>query len=137
MIAGDGPLAAELRQRYESNSNITFLGHIDGSQVVELMSRARFTVIPSEWYENNPLGVIESLSAGTPVVGSDMGGIPELIDEHNGITFHHADVDALRHAITTMWDGSPDYEAIAQAARRRFSPEKHYEQITKIYRDLK
>ncbi len=133
IIAGDGPLASELRHRYAGYANIVFVGHINGTQVRDYMSRARFTLIPSQWYENNPLGVIESLSAGTPVLGADMGGIPELINDNNGKIFPHGDIQSLIASISDMWYTTWDFNSIADSARIRFSPDTHYSRISAIY----
>ena len=78
-LGGTGPLFESLRNQYEANKNIEFLGHIDKDVVIEVLSKSKFSVIPSEWYENNPLSGIESLITGTPILGANIGGIPELI----------------------------------------------------------
>lgn len=71
-IAGTGPLENELKKKYNV-SNIQFLGQLDYREVISLLKRVRFSVMPSACYENNPLSVIESLCCGTPVLGSKMG----------------------------------------------------------------
>lgn len=132
-IAGGGPLADKLKSEYGSRDNIEFLGHLDRDGVDNLLSGARFSVVPSEWYENNPFSVIESLSAGTPVIGAETGGIPELIDADNGITYTSGDIAALTTAIGKMWDYCFDHEKISRDALDRFSPERHYLSLNKIY----
>lgn len=133
-VAGGGPLGNELREKYGRLPNVRFLGHLDAKGVTELLSKAKFSVVPSEWYENNPLSVIESLCAGTPVVGADIGGIPELIDDSNGLTFESGNaaalLDAARMARLHRWDTA----AIAAAASGRFDPERHYQALLSIYR---
>ena len=78
-IAGDGPMRAQLEAMAAGHKGITFLGRLDAEAVAALQRDADACVCPSEWFENNPLAVIESLCAGTPVIGADIGGIPELI----------------------------------------------------------
>ncbi len=133
-VAGDGPLAEELRSRYAGCGQIEFTGRLTGSEVLELLSGARLSVMPSECYENNPLGVIESLSAGVPVVGARIGGIPELISAGSGITYPAGDADALAKAITEAWDATYDREAIRTDALDRFSPQVHYRTLTDVYK---
>lgn len=133
IVAGDGPLAPQLRKQYANSDCIRLIGRIDGTQVQDYMARARFTVIPSEWYENNPLSVIESLCAGTPVLGAEIGGIPELIDPTCGITFPSGDAEALTSAIDRMWHSNWSYNAIADSARTRFSPDTHYDRLIELY----
>ena len=86
--------------------------------------------MPSEWPENNPLSVIESLCLGTPVVGTHMGGIPELIDYSNGIVARPmALATALEQAYMRTWD----YQEISRDAVELFDPELHYARLMKIY----
>ncbi|MGN0228921.1 MAG: glycosyltransferase [Muribaculaceae bacterium] len=132
-VAGDGPLADQLRSHYAHCANIKFLGRLDADGVSSLLNEALFSVIPSECYENNPLGVIESLCAGTPVVGARNGGIPELINQKSGIIFTPKDVDDLINAITQAFSHPWNHSAIKADALRLFSPEQHLSQLKSIY----
>ena len=69
-----------------------------------LISGAQFSVYPSEWYENCPFSVMESISLGTPVLGADIGGIPELLENGAGMLFRTGDTEDLRDKISRMWD---------------------------------
>lgn len=133
-IAGDGPLLDELKERYDGYSTIKFLGRIGADEVTTLLGNARFSVVPSEWYENNPLSVIESLCAGTPAVGAEIGGIPELINDNNGVTFRPGDESELAQAINSAWWGPWDHQLISDEAHEKFSDLKYYANICKIYR---
>ena len=130
-VAGDGPLKEELEQH--SNSNILFLGHQNAEQVAELLSKAHFSVVPSEWYENNPLSVIESLCAGTPVVGARTGGIPELLDKSSGITFMPGISEELTTAINQAFTTNWHYNSIKEVSIKRFSAKEHLNQVLNIY----
>lgn len=132
-VAGEGPLSDELRGRYADCRNVEFLGKLDRAGVMELLRGARFSVVPSEWWENNPLSAIESLSCGTPVVGAATGGIPELIDDGNGRVFMSGDVDDLAWTMKEEWRSLRDNEAIARDARARFSASRHYDSLMSIY----
>ena len=129
VVAGSGPMEQELREKYARCSNIEFRGHLSHEQVADLLSRARLSVIPSECYDNNPLSVAESLCAGTPVAGSNMGGIPELIDSSNGIVFQPWEQDTLETAITMSMARDWDYAGIASKALQRFAPSTHLETL--------
>ena len=124
-VAGSGPLEQELHERYSTCGNIDFLGKLDADAVARLLMSARLSVVPSQWYENNPLSVIESLCAGTPVAGSDIGGIPELINEECGTVFPPFDRDSLSAAITTAMTRDWHHAAITHNALSRFSAEAH------------
>lgn len=131
-IAGGGPMTDELKQKYAGKKNLEFLGQVDASKVRRILSEARFSVIPSECYENNPLSVIESFCAGTPVVGARIGGIPELISHDRGITFTSGDVSDLRRAISEAWQADFDRAAIQRQAHEEFSPDAYYRALTRL-----
>lgn len=132
VIIGDGPLASELKAK--ALSQIKFVGYKDWDDIKELVGKARFSVIPSEWYENNPLSVIEAKCLGTPVLGARIGGIPELIDEgKNGMTFESRNVEDLKDKIELMWNASFDYKEIAVEAMKRYKDKSYYYHILEIY----
>ena len=132
VVIGGGPLAEELQKL--AKQHITFVGHKGWDDVKKLVGEARFSVIPSEWYENNPLSVIEAQCLGTPVLGSAIGGIPELIEEGvDGMTFKSGDVKDLGEKISMMWDKDFDYKAIASAALSRYDSETYYKELLQVY----
>lgn len=133
IVAGTGPQEQMLRERHAIDKNIEFLGRINPQQVAQLLSQAKFSVISSEWYENNPLGVIESLCAGTPVVGTDIGGIPELIGAGDGLIAPHGDVQGLRAAMRQARGQKWDHDDISRRALAKFSGGTHYQGLMKIY----
>jgi len=101
VFAGSGPLEYLL----EGVPNIRNAGFQTGEALETLIREARFSVIPSEWYENCPFSVMESISFGTPVLGADIGGIPELIEPgKTGELFSPGDTRQLIHKILTFWD---------------------------------
>lgn len=132
-IAGGGPLAEELKARYAECKNIEFLGHLNAGQVRQYLSEARFSVMPSECYENNPLSVIESLCFGTPVVGARIGGIPELISPSTGFLFRFGDLDSLKKTITTAMSVEFDNLSISNLSMERFSDRLFLDKILSVY----
>lgn len=93
IFAGDGPLEDEVNKR----TNVENKGFQSGEKLIQLISEARLTVVPSEWYENCPFTVIESQMYGTPVLGADIGGIPELIEKgKTGELFESGNADDLK-----------------------------------------
>src|SRR5690606_6940115 len=73
-IAGTGELESELKNHFLGASNIRFLGKLNGERLREEIDRAWFTIVPSEWYENNPMSILESFGRGVPVIGASIGG---------------------------------------------------------------
>jgi len=103
VFAGTGPLENELK----GIDNVENKGFLSGEELHMLIRQARFSIYPSEWYENCPFAVMESISYGTPVVGANIGGIPELINAREnatGLLFASGDADALADAIFTLWN---------------------------------
>lgn len=134
-VAGGGPLEQELHEKYASCSNIEFLGKLDADGVAQLLTSARLSVASSQCYENNPLSVIESLCAGTPVAGTQIAGIPELIDEHSGVVFKPFDREAMATAITKAMTRQWNHADIARRALQRFSSTTHFQSLIRdIYR---
>lgn len=137
-IAGDGPMLQQLMSRYSAFGNIDWLGQLDGPGVAALLGGARLSVVPSEWHENCPLGVIESLCAGTPVAASGMGGIPELLAAESSASqlFPAADARALAAAVTSLWENGPSHAArhdVARRSRLRHSPGAYYDRLIRVY----
>ncbi|MBQ9462859.1 MAG: glycosyltransferase [Bacteroidales bacterium] len=131
LVLGDGPVRGELPLA----ANIEYLGRKDWAEIKDIVGHARFLVIPSEWYENNPLSVIESLCLGTPVLGADIGGIPELIEPGiSGMTFKSGDPVALAEAVQAMFNADFDYKSIAEQSCRRFSQEVYYKRLLELYK---
>ncbi|MDH6313525.1 glycosyltransferase involved in cell wall biosynthesis [Parabacteroides sp. PFB2-10] len=135
-LIGGGDESYRVKKEYVKE-NIHFLGHQPLDEVMRIISKARFTVIPSICYENNPFSVIESLCAGTPVLGANIGGIPELIEEgKSGFLFTPGDTEELKQKITDCFqtfDDSYPFQDIADKAREKFSANMFYEQLCNIY----
>lgn len=133
-IIGGGPLMDDLKSK-AVGSNIEFVGYKQWEEIKELVGKARFSVIPSEWYENNPLSVIEAQCLGTPVLGARIGGIPELIQEGiSGMLFESRNVSNLKNKIEAMFIHSFDYEALAKESQRQYSSDTHYAALMQIYK---
>lgn len=128
VIIGGGPLMEELKS--VAHTNIKFVGFKQWDDIKQLVGKARFSVIPSEWYENNPLSVIEAQCLGTPVLGANIGGIPELTD----YTFSSGNIADLRLKIEKMWNSEFDYQQIASDAQHRYDAETYYDKLINIYK---
>ena len=126
-VIGGGPLMDELKAM--AHDNIEFVGFKQWDEIKTLVGKARFSVIPSEWYENNPLSVIEAQCLGTPVLGARIGGIPELTP----YTFSSGNRADLKAQIESLWNSEFDYDKIAQEARSRYDAESYYEKLMDIY----
>lgn len=142
-IAGVGPEEEALQLLATTlEANVMFLGFLSGSALHEAVRSARAVILPSEWYENAPLSIMESYALGKPVIGADIGGIPELIREREtGITFESGSVESLAAALR-RFSGAPDKELseMGRCAREwmksDFTAEKYRKRVSKLYADL-
>lgn len=130
IVIGDGELLPELKETYKNCSHIEFKGQMQWEEFMPILQKARFMVLPAEWSENNPLTVIESQSLGTPVLGANIGGIPELTD----YTFCSGNANDLKSEIMRMWNTEFDYKTIASEAQTRYNSETYYDKLINIYK---
>ncbi len=101
VFAGTGPLESLVNRV----PNVENRGFLQGEELRRLIAGARFSVYPSEWYENCPFSVMESQVYGTPVLASDLGGAPELVQAgKTGDLFRGGDVQELTEHIRALWE---------------------------------
>ncbi|MCR4792410.1 MAG: glycosyltransferase family 4 protein [Lachnospiraceae bacterium] len=132
VFAGKGPLEDQLG----GIPNIQGVGFKSGEELEDLIRKARVSVYPSEWYENCPFSVMESQLYGTPVIGADIGGIPELIREgETGLLFESGNADALCDAIKKIALDEENAEKMHEACRDLSfdNLEEYLEKLLKIY----
>lgn len=132
IFAGTGPMENEL----SDVQNIKNVGFKTGSELENLIKDASFSVYPSEWYENCPFSVMESQMYGTPVIGADIGGIPELIENNaTGILFKSGSVTELTNAISELWNDEDKRKKMSQNCTQvKFDTvEQYYKKLMKIY----
>ena len=142
-VAGTGPELPALRALAERlGARVEFAGHLAGDTLHAAVRSARAVVLPSEWYENAPISILEAYALGKPVIGARIGGIPELIREHQtGRTFDSGSVASLSAALDEL-SGLPDsrVEQMGQAGRdwvdRDFTLAGYRERILATYRDI-
>ena len=115
VFAGTGPLTDYM----DGVSNIKNVGFKSGEELETLIREARFTVYPSEWYENCPFSVMESQIYGTPVLGADIGGIPELIGVgKTGELFQSGNQNEFKLKILGLWNDSNKLEAYSENCQK-------------------
>lgn len=99
-FAGSGPL----EEMTKKLPNVMHAGFQTGAALQALIGKARFSLMPSQGYENCPFSVLESITCHTPVIGARIGGIPELIREgETGLLFESGNAEDLRDKISGLW----------------------------------
>jgi glycosyltransferase involved in cell wall biosynthesis len=142
-VVGDGPQEGELKSfvNLKHMKNVSFLGKKSGESLARFVQEARFIVVPSEWYDNSPLVIYESMAYGKPVIAARLGGMPELIIEgETGLLFDAGNTDQLAEKIRFLWDRPALAEQFGRAARAKaeqeFDPAAHYDVVHGWYREL-
>lgn len=142
-IAGRGNAEEELTKfvKDQQLSNIEFLGFKSKTEVFALTQSAAFGVCPSEWYENYPFSISETFLFSKPVVGSDIGGIPELVlDEKTGLLFEAGNKSALREKLLQLWNNDELTATLGRQARDHafelFNYTAHWNKLDTIIQQL-
>jgi len=135
-ILGKGDEKDEL-ERATTSSNIQFHGFVPEEELVSAYKNSHATVVPSKWLDNSPTVIYESISLGTPVIASDIGGIPELLTNETGFLFTPKDTSDLSKTITKAFDeiSKESYKACADR-KSHFSITRHVDELLGVYRNL-
>lgn len=121
--------------------NIEFLGRKDFSGIEPYLKGCRYTVVPSEWYDNFPNAILESFAYKKAVVATDFGSLPELVEDGvTGLTFAYGDSGSLRAKASEMFEKTGEAERLGAGAYAKlvdnYLPEQHYNSIEKIFSRL-
>ncbi|WP_105303425.1 glycosyltransferase family 4 protein [Anaerolactibacter massiliensis] len=132
IFAGSGPLEDKVNQL----KNVKNVGFQTGDALDILIREAKFSICPSEVYENCPFSVMESQQRGTPVIGANIGGIPELITNGvDGRLFRSRDSKQLASIIKELWNDPVETDKYAKACLNleRDDLEAYYNKLIPIY----
>jgi glycosyltransferase involved in cell wall biosynthesis len=140
VVAGTGPEEEALRRlAINLGADVSFAGYLDKPKLQRLIGEARALVLPSEWYENAPVSILEAYALGRPVIGTNIGGIPELV-VHNetGVLVEPGNAAALAAAMVDIANLPRTARNMLGAAgrdwvRREFSPGKYRERTIELY----
>jgi glycosyltransferase involved in cell wall biosynthesis len=142
-ILGDGEHANTYREYCNLSriKNVEFLGKVTNSEVFKYLSDSLFTICPSEWYENYPYSIVESMLLGKPVIGSNIGGIPELIvDQLTGLLFEPGNANDLSEKINKLYNNEILVAQYGHNAKLHITKlvnyENHYEELKKFIPNL-
>jgi len=134
VVAGDGPM----RDKVASLPFVEYLGMLDAPSLAEARRRTIGAVVPSVWFENAPMAILESMACGRPVVATAIGGIPEIVrDGVDGLLVPPGDVLSLAHALRALVDSPDRTAAMGRSAHlravREYSPDQHLRRLEAVY----
>jgi glycosyltransferase involved in cell wall biosynthesis len=139
-IVGNGNLMSSLEMN--KTPNIELVSFKSGKELHDIIQNSSFVIVPSECFENNPMAIVESFALGKPVIGANLGGIPEVIEnKKTGFLFKSTDWKSLVEIVKESSQLSLEkyVELSNQAfnfASEKFSPEIYYDQLMKIYNEV-
>ncbi len=140
VIAGRGPLEDEIRQAAADDSRISFVGYVTGESKQALLEQARYLLIPSLWYENAPVAVIEAAAHGVAVIASRIGGLPEFVrDGRTGLLFEPGDAAGLSRIMQGLAEGTVALSGLAEQCRdlaERHTVDRMVDCYLERYREL-
>jgi glycosyltransferase involved in cell wall biosynthesis len=144
VIAGEGPERPRLEELCMKSrvGNVDFLGYVQRPEVLSIVRGAMCVIMPSIWYENFPYAILEAFALGTPVVASDIGGMPEIVEHgRTGLLFPPGDALALSQRIKYLQENPQKAVEMGRNARRRveqeFNAEEHYRKIMQVYSEVR
>jgi len=139
-VVGTGSDMEEFKKIAGPDPNITFYGFIPNNKLIELYKKANIVVVPSIWYEVFGIVIIESFKYGIPVIGSRIGGIPELIENgHNGYLFEPGNMIELKNLLESLIENPLELKRLSDNAfenAREYSMETHINKLKKLYKDV-
>ena len=142
IIVGDGPLAQEVRERAASIRGVSYVGPKPSSEVFAYMRRAMVLLFPSEWYETFGRVAAEAYAAGTPVIGSRIGAVAEIVDDgKTGLHFTPGSADDLADKVMQIACNPDVRMRMRRQARacfeKNFTKEANYRALMEIYRQAR
>jgi glycosyltransferase involved in cell wall biosynthesis len=136
-IGGAGPLEPEARALAAKYPNVRFHGFVGGEAKHRLFREAHLFFFPSVWLENNPVSITEALAIGLPVLGSDTGGVPELLRPlSNGLLFPPGSIEAAYGKLIAFETDRSSLEKVSRdllARRDEYSLSRQVDRLCEVY----
>lgn len=132
-IVGSGPEEEKLRGICRDDRRIEFCGWKSSADVMKEMVSAGVMVCPSIWFENKTISVMEALACGTPVLVSDVGSLPDMVDASNGMTYNPNRRGEFANALRTISQRSFDHQAISSQALGVYSSDAHLKLLETLF----
>jgi len=121
-------------------NNVQFVGHLNRAALDEVIEHCLFAVVPSRCYDNCPMATLESFAHSKPVIGSNIGGIPEQIADGCGLLFEPDSVDDLAGQIQLLVDNPDLRRKTGRAAGQRvvavYAAEAHCDRLLVLFEDV-
>lgn len=141
IIAGDGPERENIQayiKEHKLENRITLLGYLNQNDIRENIRKCRFVTVPSICFENCPYSVLETMEIGKPIIGSKIGGIPELVkNDVNGYTYVYNCVDDLTDKLKILFENDEKVNEFSNNSKKlykeNYSAEAYYNKLMTVY----
>ena len=137
LICGTGPMEEWVRQYVEKNSlfNVEIRGFVSNTKVKQLIANSKALILPTQWYEGFPMTIVEAYSVGTPVIGSNIGNVGDLIK--GGITGQSFFYKSVEELVMALDKQDFDSRIIAKYYEQNYSEDVNYNILVKCYECVK
>lgn len=143
-IAGEGEEKENIEKLINDNeldNRVKLLGFLNSEEMKEYIRKCKFVVLPSIWYENCPYSIIETLAMGKPIIGSNIAGIPELVQDNiNGFTFKYDNIEELTEKMEKLFNDNSLIKEFSKKSKEiceeSYSKDFYYSEIMNIYNSL-
>lgn len=142
-VIGDGSSERDLLayQKEYDLKNVEFMGKRGKKEVWQLIYNSEFLICPSEWYEVLGFTIVEAMLMGKPVIGANIGAIPEsVIHNYSGILFEAGNVQELSLKIKELYNKQDEILRLGNNAKthaeKLFSPQKHFKELKRLVPNL-
>ena len=143
-IVGTGPLEERLRSYVQEKNlqHISLVGFKQGQEKKELLENSFCTIVPSEWYENFPVVILESYAAAKPVIGANVGSLPHIIEDgKSGLLFEPGNPLDLAEKVQFLLARPEERKRMGQYGRKlvetQYSPERSYQTLMAIFKEVR
>ena len=139
VVCGTGPMEKWCNDFIEKNkiTNINMLGFVPNTEAKNIISNSKALILPTQWYEGFPMTIVEAYSVGTPVIGSDMGNVGDLIiNEISGVTFVCNKVEELCLAVKKVSTNIFEFSNIHSLFMSNYNSKNNYNKLFQIYRGI-
>ena len=141
IVLGTGSIEEELKTYAKDKKNVEFKGFQQGEALQNYIRRARCVVLPSEWYENGPYSAMEAMALGKPLIVSNHGGLPELVEDHVNGYIYREKSELPEKLKKLMSLPAEEYEKMCDSsfkrARALFDPEQYVKKLIALYNEIK
>lgn len=127
-IAGSGPLSHHAEDLADANEDVDYVGYVSEERKRDLLSRGSVYVLPTH-AEGLPISILEAMAGGNAVVSTDVGSVPSVVDETNGVLVSPGDVDSLADALERLLESPNETRKRCEASRARVEADYSWTEV--------